>query len=341
MRTRARTKPIGVISTVAAVAAVLALAHGPSAAANPIEASGAAIAAASSSAPAPAAARRRPRVLCWTKKSRRSDRLMAQRRPKRCGLVSRHSSRPAVRLIKLRWKRWAARGGRATGVAAGRTRRTRFRVTLRRPVRGCRGRVFSRAVLRNRSGTRRLALHTRCAIDGGQQDKPGGVEQPGGGPCVEKNEDLPDDDEDGAPSLSPALYAVTFTLDASLDGIDADGNLPLAIDAVCGVPADLASDGAKLVQRSGLALPSDNTEIWTCAGSTEDEDPESENAVECKDIPEKGGTLLHGEQAMTTLDNDADTAFVGVRLVPRAAWRQDEDGEPVPTFDAYWVKITD
>jgi hypothetical protein len=35
------------------------------------------------------------------------------------------------------------------------------------------------------------------------------------------------------------------------------------------------------------------------------------------------------------------TAFVGVQLVPRAGWRQDEDGEPVPTFNADWVKITD
>jgi hypothetical protein len=337
MRTPAWTKQIGGLSAVPAVAAVLALGHGPIAAAEPIEESGAAIAAAPSSAPAHAGARGLPRVLCWAKNSRASGRLMPERRPKRCGLVSRrHSSKRAVRLIKLRWKQWAARRGDATGVAAGRTSRTHFEVTLRRPIRGCRGRVFSRAVLRNRSRVRRFALQTRCAIGGGQQEKPGG-EQPGGGPCVGEDEDVLDGD-DGPPSLSPALYDITFTLDASLDGIDDDGTLPLDIDAVCGVPDNLASDGAKLVQLSGVALLSDNTEIWTCAGSAEEAG--SDNAAECSDIPEKGGTLLQGEGATSTLDN-ADTAFVGVQLAPRAAWRQDEDGEPVPTFDAYWVKITD
>jgi hypothetical protein len=336
MRTRARTKPIGVVSALPAVAAVLALGHGPVATANPIEAS-AAIAGAPSSAPAHAAAHGLPRVLCWATNSLASGRLMPERRPKRCGLASRrHSSKPAVRLTKLRWKQWAARRGHATGVAARRTSRTRFQVTLRRPVRGCRGRVFSRAVLRNRGATRRFALQTRCAIRGGQQEKPGG-EQPAGGPCVGEREDALDGD-DGPPSLSPALSDITFTLDASLDGIDDDGTIPLDIEGVCGVPADLASDGAKLVQLSGVALLSDNTEIWTCAGSAEDAG--RDNAAECSDIPEKGGTLLQGEEATSTLDN-ADTAFVGVQLVPRAGWRQDEDGEPVPTFDAHWVKITD
>jgi hypothetical protein len=338
---------MGVFSAVPAVAAVLALGHGPIAAAKPVEASGVAIAAAPSSAPAQVAARRSPRVLCWTRNSRASGRLEAERRPERCGLVRRrHSSRPAVRLIKLRWTRWAARRGHATGVAAGRATRTRLQITLRRPVRDCGGLIFSRGVLRNRSGTRRFALHTRCAIGGGQQDgpvgeqPPGGDQQPGGGPCVGASEDVLDGD-DGPPSLSPALYDITFTLDASLDGIDDDGSLPLEIEDVCGLPADLVSDGRKLVQLSGVALLSDNTEIWTCGDSEEDEGPESENAAECQDIPEKGGTLLQGEEALSTLDNDADTAFAGVRLVPRASWRQDEDGEPVPTFDAYWVKITD
>jgi hypothetical protein len=337
MRTQAQTKPIGLLGTVAPVAAVLAFAHSPIAAADAIEASGAAITAAPSTARAHAGARGLPRVLCWTKKSRASGRLIAQRRPKRCGLVSRrHPSRPAVRLLKLRWKRWGAKRGHATGVAAESTSRTRFQVTLRRPVRGCRGRVFSRAVLRNRSATRRFALRTRCAIGGGRQGKPGG-EQPGGAACVGADEAVLAGD-DGPPSLSPALYDVTFTLDASLDGLDADGNLPIDIDAVCGVPADVAADGAKLVQLTGLALLSDSTEIWTCAGSAGEAG--SGGAAECSDIPETGGALLQGDEATSALDN-ADTAFVGVQLVPRAGWRRDEDGEPVPTFDAHWVKITD
>jgi hypothetical protein len=335
---------IGVAGAVPAVAVVLALGYGPIAAAEPIEASGAAIAVAPSSAPAHAAARRPPRVLCWTKRSRTSGRLTAQRRPRSCGLVSRrHSSRPAVRLSKLRWKRWAARRAHATGLVTGRTRGNHFGLTLRRPVRGCRGRIFSRAVIRNRSETRRFALYTRCATGGGQQDEPGGEPPPGGpaqpGGCVGAEEDVVDGDG-GPPSLSPALFGITFTLNASLDGIDDDGTLPLDIEEVCGVPADLASDGAKLAQLSGVALLSASTEIWTC-GSSDEDSPERENAADCNDIPAKGGTLLQGEDALSALANDADTAFVGVRLVPRASWRQDEDGEPVPTFDAYWVKITD
>jgi hypothetical protein len=199
-------------------------------------------------------------------------------------------------------------------------------------------------VLRDRGATRRFALRTRCATHGGQHEKPrgeqpGGEEQPVGGPCVGEAEEAVLDGDDGPPSLSSALFGITLTLDASLEGIDDDGTLPLDIDGVCGLPAGLASDGAKLVQLSGVALLSDNTGIWTCAGSAEEAG--SDNAAECGDVPEQGGTLLQGEEAMTTLDNDADTAFVGVQLVPRADWRQDEDGEPLPTFDAYWVKITD
>jgi hypothetical protein len=216
---------------------------------------------------------------------------------------------------------------------------------LRRPVRGCGGRIFSRAVLRNRGGTSRFALHTRCALGGGQPDEPGGEPPPAGdqqpaGGCVGADEDLLDLGDPPA-SLSPALFGITFTLNASLDGIDDDGSLPLDIEEVCGLPADLAPDGRKLVGLSGVALLSANTEIWTCGDSGEDEGLERENAAACQDIPAKGGTLLHGEKALSTLDSDADTAFVGVRLVPQASWRQDEDGEPVPTFDASWVKITD
>lgn len=341
MRTRIRTKPFGVFSTVPAVAAVLALGHGPIAAAKPVEASRVAIAAAPSSAPAHVAARRSPRVLCWTRNSRASGRLKAERRPKRCSLVRRrHSSRPAVRLSKLRWTRWAATRGRATGVAAGR----KTGVTLRRPVRGCGGRIFSRAVLRNRGVTRRFALHTRCALGGGQPEPggeppPAGDQQPAGG-CVGADEDLLDLG-DPPPSLSPALFGISFTLNASLDGIDDDGSLPLDIEEVCGLPADLEADGTKLAGLSGVALLSATTEIWTCGDSGEDRARESENAAACQDIPAKGGTLLQGEEALSTLDGNADTAFVGVRLVPQASWRQDEDGEPVPTFGADWVKITD
>jgi hypothetical protein len=330
MRTRACARQIGLL---VAVAAVLALSHGPIAAAGPIEESG---------APAHAGARGLPRVLCWEKHSKASGRLSPERRPPRCGLVSRRqSSKPAVRLISLRWTQWAASRGEATGVVAGRTSRTGVQVTLRRPARGCRGLVFSRAVLRSPSAVRRFALPTRCAIGGGRRGKPGGGQpgggQPAAGSCVKADEAVAAGD-DGPPSLSPALDGLTFTLDASLDGIDDDGTLPVDIDAVCNLPANLASDGAKLVQLSGVALLSDSTEVWTCDGTAEEAG--SDDAAGCGNLPAKGGTLLQGEAATSALDN-ADTAFVGVQLVPRAGWRKDEDGAPVPTFDASWVKVTD
>jgi hypothetical protein len=203
-------------------------------------------------------------------------------------------------------------------------------VTLRRPVRGCGGRVFSRAVLRNRSGSTSLALDTRCAVDRGGQLK-------AGGPCVQADEATITGD-DGPPTLDPALFGIAFTLDASLDGIDDDGSLPLDIGAVCGVPPGLASDAAKLSGLSGVALLTDSTEIWTCPGSADEAG--ADDGVACTDDPGPGGTRINGDEATTALDG-ADTAFVGVELLPRADWRQDEDGAPVPTFGTAWVKITD
>jgi hypothetical protein len=151
-------------------------------------------------------------------------------------------------------------------------------------------------------------------------------------------------DEDDPPALSPALFDLTFALKASLDGIDDDGSLPLEIEEVCGVPAHLASDASKLAQGSGAALLSDDTQIGTCGdpGGDDDEDAARERGTAaCEDTPAPAGTRLHGDEALSTLDEDADTAFLGVRLVPRAEWLEDEDGDPVPTFEATWVKITD
>jgi hypothetical protein len=348
-----RTLKIGGLGAVPAVAAALVLGHGALAAADPIGAGDAAIAASH----ARAAAGGLPRVLCRVSRSRVTGRV----RPKRCQLVSRrHASQGAVRLMRLRWKRWTAKRGEAAGVAAGGLGRTRVRVALRRPVRGCRGRVFSRAVLRSRIGVTRFALRTRCAAGGGQQPQPGGQTpggaqppggggqpgggpqpggggQPGGGTCVGQDDEAVEAGDGGSSNLDPALFGITFTLDASLDGIDDDGTLPLDIGAVCGVPANLASAAAALAGLSGVALVDDETEVWACDGSAEEA---GDGASGCGDIPDKGGTLLQGDAATSALDG-ADTAFVGVRLVPRSAWGEDEDGEPVPTFQAYWVKVTD
>ena len=51
-------------------------------------------------------------------------------------------------------------------------------------------------------------------------------------------------------------------------------------------------------------------------------------------------TLLTGTEAATALDG-ADTASVRVRLIKPPKWSEDEDGEPLPTFRAGRIEITD
>jgi hypothetical protein len=123
------------------------------------------------------------------------------------------------------------------------------------------------------------------------------------------------EDEDAPPKFTAAFYARLFTLDVSVDGVDGS-ELPVSIEEVCQVPRSLKKQAAQLAGADGVALLLRRTTVW------------------------EGPTLLTGESAATALDG-ADTALLRVRLARPRRWREDEDGNRVPTFRAGRVEITD
>ena len=125
----------------------------------------------------------------------------------------------------------------------------------------------------------------------------------------------PEADEDAPPTFSEAFYATTITLDASADGLAA-GQLPISIEEVCDVPANLAAEAAQLIGGDGVAIVDASTSVY------------------------QAGVLLQG-QAATTAVAGADTALIRARLMRPETWSQDEDGTPVPTFEAIRIDITD
>jgi hypothetical protein len=123
------------------------------------------------------------------------------------------------------------------------------------------------------------------------------------------------EDEGAPPKFTAAFYSRLLTLDVSLDG--ADGNeLPVSIEEVCDVPKKLKKQAAQLAGSDGVALLLHRTTI------------------------QQGPTLLTGESAATALEG-ADTAILRVRLARPRKWREDEDGNRVPTFRTGRVEITD
>jgi hypothetical protein len=122
-------------------------------------------------------------------------------------------------------------------------------------------------------------------------------------------------DEGAPPKFSSAFYARTFTLDASLDGLDGK-RLPISIEEVCDVPKALAKQAVQLAGADGVALLSTRTRVWI------------------------DGDALQADAAVTALDG-ADTAVLRVRLVPQRRWSEDEDGDKVATFVARRITITD
>ncbi|HEX3326501.1 MAG TPA: calcium-binding protein [Actinomycetota bacterium] len=119
----------------------------------------------------------------------------------------------------------------------------------------------------------------------------------------------------GPPRFSAGFYGVTITLKASVDGLDGN-QLPLEIEQVCDVPKGLRKDAVKLAGGDGVAIVGSNTKVV------------------------KGGKTLDGAAARQALDN-ADTANLRAWLKHRDSWAQDEDGNPVPTFGASRIQITD
>jgi hypothetical protein len=127
-----------------------------------------------------------------------------------------------------------------------------------------------------------------------------------------------DSSEEGGetPRFTAAFYKRLFLLSVSLDG--ADGNeLPISIEEVCSVPKRLRKQAVQLAGGDGVALLLPRTSVW------------------------EGETQFTGEAAAAAIDG-ADTAVLLVRLIrPPTRWRQDEDGNPVPTFRTGRIEITD
>ena len=59
--------------------------------------------------------------------------------------------------------------------------------------------------------------------------------------------------EDAPPTFSDPFYAVTITINASVDGVNGD-ELPISIEEVCDVPSGLAGEAAQLIGGEGVAL---------------------------------------------------------------------------------------
>ena len=122
--------------------------------------------------------------------------------------------------------------------------------------------------------------------------------------------------EDAPPTFSDPFYAVTITINASVDGVNGD-ELPISIEEVCDVPSGLAGEAAQLIGGEGVALLTSETKVFDAAGQA-----------------------LTGDAAATALAG-ADSVSLKARLLRPAQWRQDEDGQPVPTFRTRRADITD
>jgi hypothetical protein len=122
--------------------------------------------------------------------------------------------------------------------------------------------------------------------------------------------------DEGPPHFTAAMFARSMTLDASLDGLDDDSALPISIEAVCGLPKRLDSQAGQLAGGDGVALITSRTSVW------------------------KDGQRLPGASKLLELDG-ADTATIRARFLPQKQWKADEDGDPVPTFRAARITVTD
>jgi RTX calcium-binding nonapeptide repeat (4 copies) len=155
----------------------------------------------------------------------------------------------------------------------------------------------------------------------GKAGGPGGGGPGGGGPggpatCATPPEGARLAQEDAPPTFSDPFYALTITINASVDGLNGD-ELPISIEEVCDVPSDLAGEAAQLIGGAGVALISSETKVYDATGQE-----------------------LTGDASTTALAG-ADSVSLRARLLRPGQWGQDEDGQPVPTFRASRADITD
>src|SRR4051794_40772792 len=89
-----------------------------------------------------------------------------------------------------------------------------------------------------------------------------GDDQPAGAKCVSAEEARAHTaGESAPPKFGRAFQAHTFTLDASLDGLEGD-QLPISIDTVCSVPKKFKKKAAKFAGNDGIALVSERTKVF-------------------------------------------------------------------------------
>jgi hypothetical protein len=152
----------------------------------------------------------------------------------------------------------------------------------------------------------------------GAPGAPGAPGTPGGsaGSCASPPEDADAAQDDPPPTFSDPFYAATVTLNGSTDGLNGD-ELPISIEVVCDVPQALLGEAAQLVGGDGVAIIGPGTQVFDATGQQ-----------------------LTGEAGTTALAG-ADTVSLEAQLERPARWRQDEDGQPVPTFSTSRADITD
>lgn len=133
--------------------------------------------------------------------------------------------------------------------------------------------------------------------------------------CVGAEEARASGEDEGPPTFTAAFYRHMITLDASLDGADGK-ELPISIEAVCDVPRKLVKQARQLAGSDGIAL------------------------LLARTIVSQGETVVRGDDVAAALDG-ADTASLRVRLTRPSSWREDEDGNSIPTFRTGRIDITD
>jgi hypothetical protein len=125
--------------------------------------------------------------------------------------------------------------------------------------------------------------------------------------------------DEGPPKFTADFFTHRMSIDASADGLDdtkLPTTLPISIESVCGLPKSLDKQAGQLAGGDGVALVTSRTSVW------------------------KDGQRLPGARKLVELGG-ADTVYLRGRLLVQSAWQADEDGDPVPTFRASRILITD
>jgi hypothetical protein len=121
--------------------------------------------------------------------------------------------------------------------------------------------------------------------------------------------------DEGPPKFTAAFLRQKMSVDASTDGLD-QNTLPISIEAICGLRKSFDKQAGGLAGSDGVVVITSRTSVW------------------------KDGQRLPPDSKLVELDG-ADTVTLRARLAPQKTWQADEDGNPVPTFTAARITITD